>query len=349
MASALKRPAASPAAAKAASQGSKGQRDPVIPWGAWSQAPGTPNSQDLGELGDDDDDSEDKPKSKSGALSSLKAGFDADGKRLSEDNDGQNSRQQRWIMEKAMEGNPALKEEFDRTTGRLAKRKLINALIDPLANYASRLDAQSCCAHMERIVTRYRRREDEMKEKGKTLTELEAGWGELKVRQGLKRGDVILDPKDNLYYVRTNTRIDTRGATDNMNVHAKAPVEGVDGVRIQDEMAEWSTWAGESEEPVAKRARSSRASSRASSTRGVAPADDETMKYLQSAFDKCSAEMRKGTRLGQQLREVTLVKTTCFRIEEGMLFMLFQCKRSLPLSLEILHYSKNPHPEKLCG
>ena len=256
-------------------------------------------------MGDDDDDSEDKPKSKSGALSSLKAGFDADGKRLSEDNDGQNSRQQRWIMEKAMEGNPALKEELDRTTGRLAKRKLINALIDPLANYASRLDAQSCVAHMERIVTRYRKREDETKEKGKTLTELEAQWGEMKVRQGLVRGDIILDPTDNLYYVRTNTRTDTRGATDHMNVHSKAAVEGADGVRIQDEMADWSTWAKEGEEPVAKRARSSRASSR----RGVAPADEETMKFLQTAYDKCSAEIRKGKRLGHQLREVTMVKT----------------------------------------
>ena len=99
----------------------------------------------------------------------------------------------------------------------------------------------------------------------------------------------------------TQTTIFTEVVTEHMYVHSKAAVGH--------ELADWSTWAKESDEPVEKRARSSRASSRTSRRRGVAPADEETMKFLQTAYDKCSAEIRKGKRLGHQLREVTMVKT----------------------------------------
>ena len=41
---------------------------------------------------------------------------------------------------------------------------------------------------------------------GKTLTEMEVAWGAENLKKGLDRGDVYLNVKDKLYYVRTAKR-----------------------------------------------------------------------------------------------------------------------------------------------
>ena len=311
---ALKRPAsAMPPPAKAGKgskgqggEGSKGQRG-IPDWGAWSQAPGTPDSQDLGESSE----SEASEKEKEGRHTrskpqSLRAGYDRDGRPLDEDNLAPYSKEQKRILDRAMLVNPELKQAFHKTSGRVEKRKFVNSLVDPLSPFSARLDPRSCCAFMERTVSRHSTREDTKEQKGVTLTALEADWGEMKVQLGISRGDVIHDPRDGLYYVRTSTKTATVGATDQMDVYGKAALEGAEGARIQDEMADWGAWAKQGQEPGAKGRRSSRASSRGGK---VVPADEETMKYLQSAYDKCSAEIKKGKRLGHQLREVTFLQS----------------------------------------
>ena len=84
---------------------------------------------------------------------------------------------------------PELQEQY-KAGNRDAKRKLINSLIPHEAGYNVRIDLASVERVLSRMVLPRRFKGHKGIEEGKTLTEMEATWGEKYVELRLERGDI---------------------------------------------------------------------------------------------------------------------------------------------------------------
>ena len=89
----------------------------------------------------------------------------------------------------------------------MQQRIFINSLFPKNAAYSWKIPpGEKIKAWVENQITHERSSERSMTLQGKTLTEMEVAWGAENLKKGLDRGDVYLNVKDKLYYVRTAKR-----------------------------------------------------------------------------------------------------------------------------------------------
>ena len=99
---------------------------------------------------------------------------------------------------------------------------------------------------------------------------------------------------------------------DEISVQAKGTITGVEAHKVQEEMADWGAWSASTDDYDAnknrKRKRDDDQVSMKSCASGGGGVTDEVLQYLQTAYDKCMDNLRRGKRVGRTLREVKHVE-----------------------------------------
>ena len=183
---------------------------------------------------------------------------------------------------------------------------LINSLIPHEAGYNARIDPASVERVLSRMVTAKRFKGHKGIEEGKTLTEMEATWGEKYVELGLKRGDIRIN-EAGLCVVRREIATDGQGVVESKSLQVQGTVDkGVDDSQQDKLFEEIKMWASSKSQQLddtsTKQYKSDTKSEAGSSSSGGVSSN--TMNYLQNAYDMCSAAVRKGKSLAKSLREV---------------------------------------------
>jgi len=216
----------------------------AIDWSSWAEKEEKEEEKEEGSQHDSSShkssDSESEPASqkKRKTAAVWEAGKDAHGQDLPIDNSDSCTPSQKYVFDRLAERQPELKQQF-KSGNRDSRRQLVNSIIPPEAGYNVRMDPDTVQCVLTRLVTSKQFKSSKGIQEGKTLTEMEATWGEKYVELGLKRGDIRIN-EAGLYVVRREIATDGQVTINSRSLEVQGKVDGNNQEALFDKISPWA-------------------------------------------------------------------------------------------------------------